>query len=63
MLFVIFDDGNLVESFDDDNEAMKALSELAAVPEAEPRLVLVAFDESGEPIADCIPGEPLVIPA
>lgn len=63
MLFVIFDDGNLVESFDDDNEAMKALSELAAVPEAEPRLVLVAFDESGEPIADCIPGERLVIPA
>lgn len=63
MVFVIFDDGNLVESFDDEQSAMAALGELAAVTEAEPHLLLVAFDEDGEPLADCVPGERLVIPA
>jgi hypothetical protein len=63
MVFVIFDDGNLVESFDDENEATEALKELAAVPEAASHLLLVAFDASGEAVADCVPGERLVIPA
>lgn len=63
MRFVIFDDGNLVDSFEDETEATKVLSELAQDPEAERHLVLVAFDASGEPVADCIPGERLVIPA
>jgi hypothetical protein len=38
-------------------------TELAAVPEAAPHLLLVAFDASGEAVADCVPGERLVIPA
>ncbi|MGA2011481.1 MAG: hypothetical protein ABSH51_13275 [Solirubrobacteraceae bacterium] len=63
MKFVIFDDGNLVDSFEDETEALKALAELAAVAEAEPHLLLVAFDASGELVADYIPGERLVIPA
>ncbi len=63
MRFVIFDDGNLVESFDNESEATEALGQLAAVPEAAPHLLLVAFDAAGEVVADCVPGERLVIPA
>lgn len=63
MRFVIFDDGNLVASFDDEQEAMRALEELATDPDAAPRLLLAAFDSDGETIASCAPGERLVIPS
>ncbi len=62
MIFSIFDTGNLVVSYDDEDEAMEALAELAEDPEAAPQLLLIAFDDHG-PVADCIPGERLVIPA
>jgi hypothetical protein len=63
MRFVIFDDGNLVDSFDDETEAANALRDLASSADAEPHLLLAAFDDAGELIADCVPGEQLVIPA
>ena len=63
MIFSIFDTGNLVVSYDDADEAMTALGELAQDPEAEQQLLLIAFADNGEPVADCIPGERLVIPA
>lgn len=60
---MIFDDGNMVDSFKHETEAAAALEELAAVPGAAERLVLAVFDTDGEAIATCIPGERLVIPA
>jgi hypothetical protein len=42
---------------------MKALAELAEDPGAAPKLPLIAFGADGESVADCVPGEPLVIPA
>jgi hypothetical protein len=63
MRFSIFDDGNLVASFDNEAEASDALGRLAADPKAAESLLLVAFDDAGEAVADCVPGEPLVIPA
>lgn len=63
MQYMIFDDGNMVDSFDDEAEATAALEELASDPEAAPRLVLAAFNSDGEAVATCIPGERLVIPA
>ena len=63
MIYSIFDDGNLVVSFDADGEAQDALQRLAADPEAGPHLVLVAFDATGDAVATAIPGERLVIPA
>jgi predicted ATP-grasp superfamily ATP-dependent carboligase len=62
MKYMIFDDGNMVDCFDDEAEAMAALEDLAAVPGAAERLLLAAMDASGEAVATCIPGEPLVIP-
>lgn len=63
MKYMIFDDGNMVDSFDDEAEAAAAFDDLAAVPDATNRLVLAAFDETGEAVATAIPGERLVIPA
>lgn len=63
MQYMIFDDGNMVDSFDDEAEATTALEELAGDPEAAPRLVLAAINSDGEAVATCIPGERLVIPA
>lgn len=60
--FSIFDRGNLVVSYSEEGPATKALTELAMDPEAEPQLLLIAFDDDG-PVADCIPGKRLVIPA
>ncbi len=63
MVFSIFDSGNLVVSYDDEDEAMKALAELAKDPEAESKLLLMAFDATGDVVTTAIPGERLVIPA
>jgi hypothetical protein len=63
MQYMIFDDGNMVDSFDDEAEALTALEELATVPEAAEHLLLAAMDDNGEAVATCIPGERLVIPA
>jgi hypothetical protein len=63
MIFSIFDTGNLVVSYEEEDEAMKALAELAQDPDADPQLLLIAFADDGGPVADCIPGERLVIPA
>jgi hypothetical protein len=41
----------------------EALGRLAADPEAAPHLLLAVFDAAGEVVADCVPGERLVIPA
>jgi hypothetical protein len=60
MTYSIFDNGNLVVSFDSPEEAMAALERIAA-EESEPNdtLVLIAFDENGYAVASCAPGEPL----
>lgn len=63
MKYMIFDDGNMVDAFDDEAEAISAFDDLATDPEAVPHLLLAAFDADGEPVATCIPGERLVIPA
>ncbi len=63
MKYMIFDDGNMVDSYDDEAEALTALEELASVPEAAEHLLLAAMDDTGEAVATCIPGERLVIPA
>jgi hypothetical protein len=55
--FSIFDTGNLVGSFSEVAIAYATLDRLAREsPETSERLLLVAFDESGTPIDDCIPG-------
>jgi hypothetical protein len=55
--FSIFDTGNLVGSFARPDIAYAALDRLARdSPETSERLLLVAFDEAGNPIDDCIPG-------
>lgn len=59
--YSIFDSGNLVASFERDDEAYKALERLAvASVEAREALLLVAFDEAGNVIAECVPGERIV---
>jgi len=64
MTYSIFDNGNLVTSFDQVDEAEQALSRLAAADgPATDSLVLVAFDATGEPVAHCVPGERLLITA
>ena len=58
MTYSIFDDGNLVASFDREDAATAALERIAADDAAaSDRLVLVAFDDDGNAIADCVPGE------
>jgi hypothetical protein len=63
MTFSMFDDGSLVASLDSETEASDALGRLADDPGAAESLLLVAFDDAGEAVADCVPGERLVIPA
>jgi hypothetical protein len=64
MTYSIFDAGNLVASFDRDDEAYAALERLAAASDdARDALLLVAFDDAGNVIADCAPGERIVTAA
>ena len=63
MTFSILGDGNLIASFDNEAEASEALGRLAEDSGAAASLLLVAFDDAGEAVADCVPGERLVIPA
>jgi hypothetical protein len=56
MTFSIFDSGNLVASFDDQQVAIDALAQLVHDdPETADEVVLIAFDENGEAF-----GEPVV---
>jgi len=58
MTYSIFDAGNLVASFDREDEAYRAIERLAAAgDEARDALLLVAFDDAGNVVADCGPGE------
>jgi hypothetical protein len=60
MTYSILDAGNLVASFDDVDEAQRALDRIADEDAAaRDRLLLVAFDDSGRAVADCAPGERL----
>ncbi len=61
MTYSIFDDGNLVASFEHPGEAHNALSRIAA-EDSYPidTLLLVGFDERGYAVASCAPGESLV---
>lgn len=55
--FSIFDTGNLIATFTDAPTAYTTLDHLARhSPETSERLLLVAFDETGNPFDDCIPG-------
>lgn len=61
MTYSIFDTGNLVVSFDREDEAYEALERLARErQDAADGLLLVAFDDAGSAIADCVPGERIV---
>lgn len=61
MTYSIFDAGNLVASFDREDEAYTALERLAAAnTDTRDALLLVAFDDAGHVIADCAPGERMV---
>jgi hypothetical protein len=58
MTYSIFDTGNLVVSFDREDDAYAALERFAQeAPEAGDRLLLVAFDAEGNAVDDCVPGE------
>jgi hypothetical protein len=58
MTYSILDHGNLVVSFDREDEAYEALERLAEESvEARDGLSLVAFDADGNAVADCVPGE------
>jgi hypothetical protein len=60
MTYSIFDDGNLVASFEIEDEAQAALDRLAAdEAQSSETLMLVAFDDDGNAVADCAPGESL----
>lgn len=62
--YSIFDAGNLVASFDREDEAYAALERLAAASgAAADGLLLVAFDDAGNAVADCAPGERIVTAA
>jgi hypothetical protein len=64
MTYSIFDAGNLVASFDREDEAYDALERLAAVnADVSDGLLLVAFDDAGNAVADCAPGERIVTAA
>lgn len=62
--YSIFDTGSLVVSFDREDEAHDALERLAG-NDAHVRgsLLLVAFDDAGNAVADCAPGERIVTSA
>ena len=56
MTYSIFDTGNLVVSFDREEAANEALARLAQENTSD-RLLLVAFDDDGNAVAECVPGE------
>lgn len=57
MTFSIFDSGNLVASYDDEHAAIDALTQLVHDdPESADDMVLVTFDDVGEPVGDPVPG-------
>jgi hypothetical protein len=56
MIYSIFDTGNLVVSLDRESDAYEALARLAREDTSD-RLLLVAFDDDGNTIAECVPGE------
>lgn len=61
MTYSIFDAGNLVVSFGREDEAYEALERLAGEnQDAADDLLLVAFDDAGNAVADCAPGERIV---
>lgn len=58
MTYSIFDTGNLVVSFDREEAAYEALERIAHENgAAQDRLLLVAFDDQGNVVGDCAPGE------
>jgi hypothetical protein len=58
MTYSIFDTGNLVVSFDQEDEAYDAMQRIVHDdPSSEDRLLLVAYDADGHAVADCVPGE------
>jgi hypothetical protein len=60
MTYSIFDAGNLVVSFDQEDAAHDALERMVREDaDAAGRLVLVAFDDSGNVVSDSAPGEPV----
>lgn len=64
MTYSIFDMGNLVVSFDREDAAYEALERIAREGiGAGDRLLLVAFDERGNAVSDCVPGERIAQPA
>jgi hypothetical protein len=64
MTYSIFDAGNLVTSFDREDEAHEAFERLAHEnAETSDGLLLVAFDDAGDIVADCIPGGRIVTAA
>lgn len=64
MTYSIFDNGSLVVSFDREEEAQEALERLASESvDARDGLLLVAFDDAGNTVADCAPGERIVFAA
>lgn len=57
MTYSIFDNGNLVVSYDRARDAYEAFERiLAANPDGDGGLLLVAFDEHGRIVDDCAPG-------
>ena len=57
MTFSIFDTGNLVASYDDEQVALDALTQLVRDdPESAAEIVLVKFDDLGEPVGDPVVG-------
>jgi hypothetical protein len=57
MTYSIFDNGNLVVSFDREDDAYDAFVRFAAEnSQASAGLLLVAFDEDDRIVDDCVPG-------
>ena len=56
MYWTIFDStGNLVESFDQEDEARAALDRIAhEEPEAAEHVALLSFDDEGKPVGDAV---------
>lgn len=62
--YCILDSGNLVRSFDREDEAYHAMERLAheGGPDVADRLLLVAYDAEGNFVGDCAPGERIAQP-
>jgi len=60
LTYSIFDNGNLVVSFDREDDACDAFDRIVDENRpAEDGLLLVVFDEDGRMVDDCAPGERL----